>query len=165
MREEITVGHRYYGVMVLAVYAKKCGIPREELETIAFDLVRPLDSLTEDPGNPFTRDDVLSALEMYNDSYITFPIDSISRLTDIHIEKNKRNHRKQAIHLRIARMTKEIMRETDTLKRDGRPSKAEEVRLWRVIHPEGTPKECMEHLNISKNTVYKHWNQKEGARK
>lgn len=163
--QEITVGHRYYGVMVLAVYAKKCGIPREELEARAFDLVKPLDSMTTDPGNPFTREDVLSALEMYNDSYITFPIDSISRLTDVHIEKNKRNHRKQDVHLMIARATKEIMKRTDTLKRDGRPSNAGAVSRWRSRHPAGSVKDCAADLSISVRTVYRHWNQDEEARK
>ena len=165
LSREITVGHRYYGVMVLAVYAKKCGIPREELETIAFDLVSTLNSMTTDPGNPFTREDVLSALEMYNDSYITFPIDSISRLTDIYIEKNKRNHRRQSLHLKLARGNKAILKEAGEMRPEGRPSMAGAVRLWRALHPEGTPKECMQDLEISKPTVYKHWNQEEGARK
>ncbi len=159
LMREITVGHRYYGVMVLAVYAKKCGISREELESCAFDLVSPLDSMTTDPGNPFTREDVLSALEMYNDNYITFPIDSISRLTDIYIEKNKRNHRRQALHLRLARANKAILKEEGELKSEGRPSKAEDVRRWRAMYPDGTVKDCAADLSISVRTVYRHWNQ------
>ena len=90
LKSKILVGHRYYGVMVLAIYAKKCGIDRNELEQDAFELVNLLDSMTYEESNHFTREDVLAALEMFNDNYITFPIDSISELTAIPIEKNKR---------------------------------------------------------------------------
>ena len=31
IRDEIRVGHRYHGVMTLAIYAKKCGIEETEL--------------------------------------------------------------------------------------------------------------------------------------
>ena len=158
---EITVGHRYYGVMVLAVYAKKCGISREELENIAFDLVSTLDSMTTDPGNPFSREDVLSALEMYNDSYITFPIDSISRLTGIYIKKNKRNHRRQELHLKLARANKAILKEAGEMKPEGRPSNAGAVSRWRAKYPDGTVKDCAADLSISVRTVYRHWNHEE----
>ena len=106
LKAKIGVGHRYYGVMVLAIYAKKCGIDYDELSDDAYSLVDMLDELTIEEQNRFTREDVLAALEMFNDNYITFPIDSISALTAIHIEKNKRNHRKQPLHLKIARNTK-----------------------------------------------------------
>ena len=29
--DEIRVGHRFYGIMTLAIYAKKCGIDEDEL--------------------------------------------------------------------------------------------------------------------------------------
>lgn len=151
------VGHRYYCVMVLSIYAKKCGISREELEETAFDLVPFLDSMTENEDNHFTREDVLAALEMYNDNYITFPIDSIVNITNIPIEKNKRNHRKQELHLKLARANKEILKEYGEMKPEGRPSKKAAVKEWREQHPEGNVSDCIRDTGISKSTVYRHW--------
>lgn len=151
------VGHRYFCIMVLAIYAKKAGIDRQELEQTAFELVKPFDRLTQEQNNRFTREDVLAALEMYNDNYITFPIDSIVNLTDIPIEKNKRNYRTQATHLKIARATKEVLREVGEMKPEGRPSKEAAVIEWRQQHPAGTKAECIAATGISKSTVYRHW--------
>ena len=50
----------------------------------------------------------MKALEAYNDSYITYPIDTIVARTDIPIKKNKRNGRKQAVHLARARAVQNI---------------------------------------------------------
>lgn len=157
LKQKIVVGHRYYGVMVLAVYAKKCGVSREELEADAFGLVSRLERLTIEDRNHFTREDVLAALEMYNDNYITFPIDSISKLTAIEIKKNKRNFRKQALHLKMARSNKAILKEAGEMKPEGRPSKRKEVLEWRKLNPEAPIKECVKALNISTSTAYKYW--------
>lgn len=161
LKEQIVVGHRYYGVMILAIYAKKCGIDRETLENDAFGLIDYLDGLTIEDNNHFTAEDIYSALEMYNDSYITFPIDTIERLSAIRIDKNKRNGRKQAVHLMIARMTKQGQKMAEVMKPEGRPSKREAVIEWRKRHQDGTIKECMQELNISRATVYRHWKEAE----
>ena len=151
------VGHRYFCIMVLAIYAKKAGIDRQELERVAFELVKPFDRLTQEPNNRFTREDVLAALEMYNDNYITFPIDSIVNLTDIPIEKNKRNYRTQETHLKIARATKLVLKEVGEMNPEGRPSKEAAVIEWRRQHPTGSKAECIAATGISKSTVYRHW--------
>lgn len=161
LQDKIVVGHRYYGVMVLAVYAAKCGVSREILEADAFGLVSMLEKLTVEERNHFTREDVLAALEMYNDNYITFPIDSIVKLTAIPIEKNKRNFRKQKVHLLIARNTKKGQKLAGVLKPEGRPSKSAAVKEWRLLHPEGSIKDCVEDLGISKSTAYKYWKESE----
>lgn len=155
---ESKVGHRYYCVMVLSIYAKKCGIPKEELEEYAFSIVNDLDKMTTNEENHFTRADVLSALEMYNDNYITFPIDSITALTDIPIVKNKRNYRKQETHLKIARYTKTLMiDEGNTSALGGRPTKKHIVAEWQKINPNGTKSQCIKDTGLSKPTVYKYW--------
>lgn len=151
------VGHRYYYVMCLAVYAKKAGISRSELEQYAFSIVNELDALTKDNNNHFTRADVLAALEMYNDNYYTFPIDSISKLTDIPIEKNKRNYRKQETHLKIARSVLSIMNEENGKALQGRKSKKYVVEQWQKKFPEGTKAECISDTGLSKSTIYKYW--------
>ena len=37
--DEIKVGHRFYGIMTLAIYAKKCDIDEDELREDAFGLL------------------------------------------------------------------------------------------------------------------------------
>ena len=158
---EIKEGHRYYGVMCLAIYAKKCGIPEEELEADAFGMVDRLDLLTSNEDNHFTREDVLCALELYNDNYITFPIDTISKLTEIRIEKNKRNGRKQSVHLMGARAIQEIndkVNGTNWRDGNGRKSKKDMVREWQQEHPNGRKADCIRETGLSKPTVYKWWN-------
>ena len=87
--------------MCLAIYAVKCDIPYEKLEKDAYDLVPFLNDIN--PEEPFTVDYVNSALECYDDRYYTFPIKDISKLSGIEIQKNKRNGRKQRLHLKLAR--------------------------------------------------------------
>lgn len=159
---EIKEGHRYYGVMCLAIYAKKCGIPEEELEADAFGMVDRLDLLTSNEDNHFTREDVLAALELYNDNYITFPIDTISKLTEIRIEKNKRNGRKQSVHLMGARAIQEIndkVNGTNWREGNGRKSKKDMVREWQQEHPNGRKADCIRETGLSKPTVYKWWSE------
>lgn len=151
-------GHRYYCIMVLAIYAKKCGIEKQELEEYAFSMVDYLDKLTTDSNNHFTRADILAALEMYNDSYIRFPINSISALTAIPIEKNKRNYRKQCDHveyMNTIRRFKKNMGELDG--KLGRPKLKNVVKEWQEQNPKGSKADCIRETGLSKPTVYKYW--------
>lgn len=151
-------GHRYYCIMVLAIYAKKCGIEKQELEEYAFSMVDYLDKLTTDSNNHFTRADILAALEMYNDSYIRFPINSISALTAIPIEKNKRNYRKQSDHveyMNTIRRFKKNMGELDG--KLGRPKLKNVVKEWQEQNPKGSKADCIRETGLSKPTVYKYW--------
>ena len=158
IKEGAKVGHRYYCVMCLAIYAKKSGIDRETLEKEAFALVDFLDEKSESAENRFTRQDVLAALEMYNDSYIRFPIKSITELSSIEIEKNKRNFRTQQEHLEIARSIKQIsIKYGNEAAKGGRKPKQKEVKEWREKNPLGTKAECIRQTGLSKPTVYKYW--------
>lgn len=160
--EEAKTGHRYYCCMVLAIYAKKCGIDRAELEADAFSLIEPMELLTTEDNNHFTREDVFAALELYNDSYITFPIDSIVQLTNIPIEKNKRNGRRQADHIKLMNFVRdEINKNYDWRNKDGRPTKEAAIREWQEQNPNGTKTQCIKETGISKPTVYKYWSDKE----
>ena len=120
-------------------------------------LVDFLDSKSETQENRFTRADVLAALEAYNDNYITFPIDNISSLTSIPIEKNKRNYRKQEVHLKIARATKEILIADGENVKGGRKSKESIVKQWQQENPKGKKADCIRETGLSKPTVYKYW--------
>ena len=156
---EIRQGHRYYGIMCLAVYAKKCGISYDELSSDAYGMLERMESLTLDENNHFTDYDITAALEMYNDNYITFPIDTISELTQLPIQKNKRNHRKLNAHIRIVNAKRRFVRD-ELGEHIGRPKgsglKELEVKMWFANHPGGTISECSKELKISRTTAYKY---------
>src|SRR5699024_1957220 len=112
-------GHRYYFLMCMAIYAVKCNISKKEVRE---DMYKIFDELKEiEHSNPLEEDDIKSALETYDRQYYNFTIDDIVKLTDIPIEKNKRNYRKQETHLRLARANKEILKEIGEMKKEGRP--------------------------------------------
>ena len=158
---EVVEGHRYYGVMCLAVYAKKCGISKAELERDAFELIKDLDKKTKREDNHFDREDVFAALEMYNDDYITFPIATISELSGLKIDRNKRNGQNQKDHLEEARAIRDIRQRRKGTKWtdcNGRPSAEKKVKEWKSENPQKNIKECCEEIGLSRSTVYKYWN-------
>ena len=160
--EEVKTGHRYYCLMMLAVYARKAGIEHEELENDAFKLMELFDMLPASADNPFNEKDVIDALQAYEDRYITYPINSISYLTDIHIEKNKRNYRKQKDHIVLMNTMKGLKKQLGEEIKEGRPkgsyTKEETVKRYREANPNARKSDCIKETGISKMTVYKWWN-------
>ena len=160
INEGVKEGHRYYCIMCLAIYAKKCGVDRKELEQYAFSLISEFDKLTTRNDNAFTASDILSALEMYNDSYIRFPINSITTLTNIPIEKNKRNGRKQKEHIKYMNTIRKFkidMGELTLKGKAGRKTKQSIVNEWRRENPTGTQYRCKKETGLSINTIKKWW--------
>lgn len=158
INEEAQEGHRFYCIMVLAIYAKKCGVDRNKLEEDAFSFIDKLEKLTVREDNHFTRADILAALEMYNDNYHTFPIKSIVDITNIKIDKNKRNGLPQEEHMDYMRDIKASKKRRGRMKPEGRPSKGYIVEEWRKENPTGRKIDCIEETGLSKGTVYKYWN-------
>ena len=162
--KQAKTGHRYYCMMMLAVYARKSGIKQEELEKDAFVFMEKFDKLPSSEDNSFTEKDVIDALQAYDDRYMTYPINSISYLTDIHIEKNRRNYRKQEVHLMGARAIQEIndkVNGTNWRAGNGRPkgsgTKEQIVKEWRLSNPNGKKADCIRETGLTKPTVYKWW--------
>lgn len=157
LKEGATEGHRYWCIMTLCTYAKKCGVSREVLEADAYGLIPFMNTL----GSAFTEDDVLHALQAYDDSYITYPIKTIEERTDIKINRNKRNGRKQATHLKIARFTLETMNEEQEKALQGRPKGSSKqkklVEEWQKSHTDGKKADCIRDTRLSKPTVYRWW--------
>lgn len=99
-------GHRYFCIMTLVIYGIKCGLSKDEIKQDAIDLIPFLNGLNKE--EPFTEEDIKSALECYDERYNTFPLKDIEKLTNIRIERNKRNGRKQEMHLKGARAIRDI---------------------------------------------------------
>lgn len=151
------VGHRYYCIMCLAIYAKKCGIERDELEKDAFELMDFLEEMTESEDNHFEVSDVVEALEAYEDRFVTFPRNSIEYKSGIQIPANKRNGRKQKDHILLMNMMKNLKKQLGEKMQEGRPSAELMVREWQEEHPNGSKAECIRQTKLSKPTVYKWW--------
>lgn len=164
------VGHRYYCLMTLAMYARKCSIydakhnpnpvTREELEKDCFELLEPMEELTDKEDNHFSTDDILAALESFDDKWTTYPRASIEYRSGIAIPANKRNYQKQSDHLEEARAIRDIRAQRRGERWDansGRKSQFETVQKWRQDHPDGTKAACMKDTGLSQATVYRHW--------
>lgn len=165
---EAQEGHRYFCVMTLAIYALKCShydakhnpnpVTYEELERDAYGILKQLDMLTTNEKNHFTTADIQKALEAFQDCFTTYPRKTIEDLTGLEIPANRRNGRKQRLHLQIARAALDAMNDEHGTKLQGRKSKAENVRVWREIHPGGSKADCIQETGLSQSTVYKYWN-------
>lgn len=155
IRGGATQGHRYWCILTLAAYAKKCGIEYDELVEDSVGLIDFLNS----KGDDFTIDDVMKALEAYNDSYITYPINTIVARTDISIEKNKRNGRNQKEHMAVMRAIQQVVNPDwrENSPHSGRNSKKDIVEEWQKNNPEGKKIDCSRETGLHINTVYKWW--------
>ena len=142
--------------MTLAIYAKKCGISEDELRRDAFSLLKPYDDMSVEDINRFTKDDVVCALEMFNEDYVTFPRDDIAKISGLTMPVNKRNWRKQEQHLRIARATRDIIHD-NWREGNGRPSAQDRVYKWRQEHPEGRKADCHRDTGLDPKTIRKWW--------
>lgn len=173
--KEITVGHRYFAIMTLAIYARKCSgydpkknpnpVTYEELRRDAYALLAPFDNLTEDESNHFSKEDLEDALELYNEDYITFPKSDIEKLTALLIKPQvRRNGRNQEVHLKRARALQIIdYPDGEWREGNGRPKGSgtakEKVKAWRREHPDGRKTDCVKDTKLTKPTVYKWWDE------
>lgn len=96
---EIKGGHRYFFLMCMAIYAYKCGVSKKQLCQDMQEAFEDLQMVKHE--NVLTEDDVKSALEAYDKEYFNFTIADIEALTDVRIERNKRNGRKQIEHIKL----------------------------------------------------------------
>lgn len=158
IEEGATVGHRYFCVMALAVYARKCAVPYEELEKDAIDLIPFLNDLDKTGNNPFTAGDVVKALEAYDASYITFPRHTIEELTGVDIPANKRNGRTREAHMKRVNAMIDFdisMGEKDVRYHGGAPTKEALVGAYAKAHPDANHSEIARALGVSRPTVIK----------
>lgn len=178
------VGHRYWCLWILAIYAKKCSfydeeknpnpVTREELERDAWELLDYLDEMTETEDNHFTEVDVIEALEAFEDDFISYPRNSIKYKSAIPFEpsvprREKGKRLKQSHHLERARAVQKIDYPADEWRNtNGRPvgsknkecKKKELITEYAAAHPETNVTEIARALGVSRTTVYKYLGEK-----
>ena len=161
--KHIKGGHRYFFLMCMAIYACKCDVPKAKLKEDMQEAYKELQKIEHD--NPMKPEDITSAMEAYSKEYYNFVIEDIEKLTDVRIERNKRNGRKQDLHLKLARASRDILCEEkgkkDWREGAGRPkgsgtAKAK-VAEYRAAYPNGRKADCIRETGLDKKTVYKWW--------
>lgn len=158
--EHVKGGHRYFFLMCMAIYASKCDVPKYKLKE---DLEEAYKRLQEvEHTNPMKREDIKSALEAFSKEYYNFTISDIVKLTEVNIERNKRNYRKRNEHIRLMNFVREELNgNKDWRNKDGRPKGSgtaeQKVQQYRAEHPEASVTEVARALQLSRTTVYKWW--------
>lgn len=159
---EIKGGHRYFFLMCMAIYACKCDVPKKKLREDMKKAVAELERVehhnpdgSEDHMHP---EDIKSAMEAYDKAYYNFTINDIEHLTDVRIERNKRNGLKQNQHLYLARRRKEDMKAIELPMKapEGRPSAKKRVEEYFEVFPDCPPKAAAAALEVSVSTIYKY---------
>lgn len=153
-------GNRYWCIFVAACYAAKCpDVTYEELETWAHRVRPMLDAMTAKPDNSFTEKDVQAAIAVYgNPISVKLRRDKVAEKTQLPMPVNKRNGRKQAVHLMGARAIQEIndrVNGTDWRAGNGRKPKCDLVRSYAFEHSDASQREIAAALGVSKTTVNK----------
>ena len=158
---DLRVGHRYFCIAALASYAVKCGICEDELRKDAYELKDFMNNLQDD----FSDDDIENALNFYHESFITFPRAEIEKISGLNIPINKRNGRKQALHLKLARANRDILQAEngvdnwyDNSPHSGRKPKKDIIVEWRVSNPNGKKIDCHRDTGLDPKTIRKWWN-------
>lgn len=167
---EVKAGGRYYSLMALCMYGKKCGISNKQIREDAWSFYDHMESLTDDEANHFTKDDVRDALKCLRDKYTIEKVMTrgwIEEHTKVaiptsHREKDKRM--KQSDHLELARASRDIRCRAKGKKwtdGNGRPDKKTIVAEWRKAHPDGTKADCNRDTGMDPKTIRKWWNGEE----
>ena len=147
--------------MCLAIFAIKCDVPEDELKRDALALVPILDKLSDDadPKSRFTEEDALCALHGYRDNFKTWGRDKLALVSAIPMPANKRNYRPQSEHIRIMNAVREVLHPNGSWRNtEGRPSKEEQVKAWRLANPNGKKIDCHRETGITRPTIDKWWN-------
>lgn len=148
-------GNRYTSMCALAVIAWKCGIQYDILKQDLYSLL----PLFNERGNSEVKPrEVVSALKMYNDKAMMTPRTRLEDWQGWKYEGQKRNYRKQEIHLFLARNQKAALKMLGEMSPEGRPSACSIVANWKKQHPDGRKIDCIKETGLAKSTVYKWWN-------
>lgn len=173
-RNETKEGNRYMSFCALTVIAWKCNVPISKVEQ---DLKGLIPKYNKGAKRQITEKEIEHALRMYNEKAM---LTQRERLQDWigweYKPQTNRHYGKQVFKRKKSQEARDkglkntnlevrgwavrdaVYPDGEWRNKDGAPSKQEEVRAWRQLHPDGKPKDCMADTGISKNTVYRWWN-------
>lgn len=162
-KKETHEGNRYLSMCALSVLAWKCKIDREKLRA---DLISLLPVYNEGAERIVKPKEIDSAIKMYNAKALTTPRERSEDWLGWKFVGSRRNGRKQAEHLRRARITQTADYPNGEWRcRNGRlkghlnikRKKAMLIAEWRYTHPDGSKADCQRETGISRPTIIKYW--------
>lgn len=151
-------GRRYFQIMVLAVFGRKCGISYDKVKQDALDLVPMMDKKTKRPDNHFTNKQALQACTAYEkEHFILMKRETLMRLSGVPMKGNKRNGRPQSLHLMIARGNRAVLNAVGEghANNAGAPTKKDKIVNFKIANPDMSNREIASALGVSRNTVNK----------
>lgn len=159
----VTVGHRYYYISSLFIFAKKCEVPKDEAMEDALKLLQSLDALSTSRYNHFTKADINDASKFYDDHSIRYTREWIARKTNIPMRSNKRYKgtqrlsRSENIKQRAIAERSRKYPDGDWFNTDGAPRKDLQVLTWQLYNRGNNKSQCARDLSMSRTTVTKWW--------
>ena len=154
-RQETKEGTRYMSFCALTVIAWKCNVPIDEVER---DLIGLIPKYNEGATRQIKEKEVKHALRMYNEKAMLTQRERLQDWIGWEYKPMKRNGRKRAVHLTLARGNKAILKELGEMKPEGRPTKRDIIAAYKAENPEATPTEAARALGVSRTTIYRWWN-------
>ena len=162
----IVAGRRYYWVLSLVAFAKKCQIPYEELEQDAYSLLEQMEALTVKEDNHFTASDIEDALRSYRytgeRSLARYKKNYIGAKTGYIFKETRRNGRSREENLMIARAARDVdmkSRGVDRWQGTGRSKMRKAklaVEMWCGRHPYSCNKsQCAEECTYDGYELYR----------
>ena len=160
------MGGRYFTIVALCCYGRKCGISDGKIRKDAWELYEFLDSITDDEANHFTRRDMKDALGVLKSPDRMQTVENtrawIEEKTKIDIPPNPRRKkplkRDDGTAFQAARMIQNLQDPNGEWRyHGGAPTKAEAVVAYRKANPEASVPEVARALGITRPTVYKWW--------
>ena len=152
-RKKTKEGNRYTSMCALSVIAWKCGVSKEQLEKDLFSL---LPDYNKDSVRQVKEKEVYSAMKMYNDKAMLTQRESLENWQGWEYKPIRRNGRKRAVHLKLARNQLAMLKELGEASQ-GRPTKEHLVREYVQLHPGATKAEVVRSTGLTYNTVRKYW--------
>lgn len=167
-RENIHVGCRYYRMYYMVVMGKKCGLSDLEIKTEVTELFNYITKfyIGQDDKPQLLVSDLNTALLAIDEDEVKLKKTtkgSVEVNADIQFNTQRRNRRKQDVHLKIIRNNKRTLIELgeDNWDKGGRPkgsgTKKDQIIQFRKNNPTANKNQCIKATGISKMTVYKWW--------
>lgn len=153
-RAKTKEGHRYMSMCALAAIAWKCGVSQDELRA---GLVSLLPVYNRGAARRIHESEIDSAVKMYHPKAMETPRAILEGWIGWEYKPTKRNGRSRALHLKIARSTRDILHE-NWREGNGRKGKGKIVTEYMKAHPELTNKSAIARATgLSRVTVAKYF--------
>jgi hypothetical protein len=143
----------------MCAYALKSGVTAKQVLEDMQEIYEQFSAMTTiDNPNYLTTEEMQKAYrQYYHPEFRHISIASIEKLTGFSIPKNRRNYRKQAVHLEIARLAQKLKFGSSWRYHGGRPTAEAKVREFRKKYPYATKAQCQKITGMSKGTILKWW--------